>query len=230
MITYRTKLFKIAMACYQDRRQPRDTRLMRAAAKRKSAPISALEERPRKGSRAPQPFPLTISRPELLAGGSDRDFRHLVHGLFGFLARHERIRAGHAKVIGLAGIEYTVLISIAHLSLDADVNIKTVADHLHLSGAFITSVARRLLNFGMIQKKTDAGDRRRVTLTVSAQGRAALKRLAPIQRQVNDVEFADLGRDEFRLLIDIVDRLIESADRSVALQTYLLASLDASRG
>ena len=82
----------------------------------------------------------------------------------------------------------------------------------------------------MIQKKTDAGDRRRVTLTVSAQGRAALKRLAPIQRQVNDVEFADLGRDEFRLLIDIVDRLIESADRSVALQTYLLASLDASRG
>ena len=57
----------------------------------------------------------------------------------------ERIRAGHAAVIGLAGIEYTVLISIAHLSLDGDVNIKTVADHLHLSGAFITSVAQRLL-------------------------------------------------------------------------------------
>jgi MarR family transcriptional regulator, organic hydroperoxide resistance regulator len=46
-----------------------------------------------------------VSRPELLPGGTDRDFRHLVHGLFGFAARHERIRAGHAKVIGLAGID-----------------------------------------------------------------------------------------------------------------------------
>jgi hypothetical protein len=57
-----------------------------------------------------QGFPLTTSRPELLVGGRDREFRHLVHGLFGFAAHHERIRGGHAKVIGLAGIEYTVLI------------------------------------------------------------------------------------------------------------------------
>lgn len=204
---------------------------MPAGAKRKSVFISAApQERARKNSRASEPFPFTVSRPELLAGGTDREFRHLVHGLFGFLARHERIRAGHAKIIGLAGIEYTALISIAQLSLDGDVNIKTVADHLHLSGAFITSVARRLLGLGMILKRTDAGDRRRVTLTVSAKGRLALKRLAPIQRQVNDVEFAVLGREEFRLLINIVDRLIESADRAVALQTYLLASRDAARG
>ena len=89
--------------------------------------------------------PLTTSRPELLRGGSDREFRHLVHGLFGFAAHHERIRSGHAKVIGLAGIEYTVLIAIAHLSQDGDVNVKTVADHLYLSGAFITAVAGRLV-------------------------------------------------------------------------------------
>ena len=93
-----------------------------------------------------------------------------MHGLFGFAAHHERIRSGHAKVIGLAGIEYTVLISIAHLSQDGDVNVKTVADHLYLSGAFITAVAGRLLQLGLIHKRIDAGDRRRVTLTVSAQG------------------------------------------------------------
>jgi DNA-binding MarR family transcriptional regulator len=203
---------------------------MPAGAKRKSAVVAGAQERPRRIARASRPFPLTISRPELLLGGTDREFRHLVHGLFGFLSRHERIRAGHAAVIGLAGIEYTVLISIAHLSLDGDVNIKTVADHLHLSGAFITSVAQRLLTLGMIHKKTDAGDRRRVTLTVSPDGHTALERLAPIQRQVNDVEFAALGQEEFRLLIAIVDRLIKSADRAVALQTYLLASPDAVRG
>src|SRR5436309_1536531 len=131
-------------------------------------------------------FPLTTSRPELLVEGRDREFRHLVHSLFGFAALHERLRAGHAQTIGLAGIEYTVLISIAHLSQDGDVNVKTVADHLYLSGAFITAITGRLLAHRLIEKRTDAGDRRRVTLTVSAKGRAALERLAPIQRQIND--------------------------------------------
>ena len=169
------------------------------------------------------PLPLTTSRPELLVGGRDKEFRHLVHSLFGFAAHHERIRAGHAKVIGLAGIEYTVLISIAHLSQDGDVNVKTVADHLYLSGAFITAVTGRLLARGFIEKKADAGDRRRVTLTVSEKGRAALERLAPIQRQVNDVEFGALTREEFMALRGILDRLIESGARAVALQNYLLA-------
>ncbi len=171
-------------------------------------------------------LPLTISRPELLSEGRDRQFRHLVHGLFGFAAHHERIRNGHARVIGLAGIEYTVLIAIAHLSQDGDVNVKTVADHLYLSGAFITSVVGRLLSHDLVFKKTDANDRRRVTLTVSGQGRAALERLAPIQRKVNDIEFGSLSRKEFELLTDIVERLIENGARAVALQNYLLAELE----
>jgi DNA-binding MarR family transcriptional regulator len=178
------------------------------------------------GRRGGSPIPLTTSRPELLAEGRDRQFRHLVHALFGFAAHHERIRSGHGKVIGLAGIEYTVLIAIAHLSLDGDVNVKTVADHLYLSGAFITSVTQRLLQLGMIHKKIDTGDRRRVTLTVSNKGRAALERLAPLQRQVNDVEFGCLSQEEFELLTSIVDRLIESGARAVALQGYLLAELE----
>jgi MarR family transcriptional regulator, organic hydroperoxide resistance regulator len=182
----------------------------------------------RKAAGAKSPLlPLTISRPELLPNGRDRQFRRLVHGLFGFAAHHERIRSGHARVIGLAGIEYTVLIAIAHLSRDGDVNVKAVADHLYLSGAFMTSVAGRLLRLGLIHKQADPEDRRRVTLTVSEQGRAALERLAPIQRRVNDIEFGCLSRQEFELLTAIVDRLIDSGARAVALQNYLLSELAA---
>lgn len=172
-------------------------------------------------------LPLTASRPELLTNGRDRQFRHLVHALFGFAAHHERIRSGHARVIGLAGIEYTVLIAIAHLSQDGDVSVKAVADHLYVSGAFITAVAKRLLRQGLIHKAADSGDRRRVTLTVSGKGRAALERLAPIQRQVNDMEFGDLTRREFELLSGLMDRLIDSGARAVTLQNYLLSELEA---
>lgn len=174
--------------------------------------------------------PLTVSRPELLVNGGDKEFRELVHSLFSFLALHERIRSGHAKVIGLAGIEYTVLISIAHLSTEGDVNIKTVADHLHLSGAFITSTSRRLLQIGLINKRTDPTDRRRVTLTISAKGRQALELLAPVQRRINDTEFACLSSDEFRFLHDLLERLIECGDRAVALQTYLMSGAEPEPG
>lgn len=201
--------------------------MSRTAKKRSTVPTAPMRAAPSgKTARASQSImPLTTSRPELLEEGRDRQFRHLVHALFGFAAHHERIRSGHGKAIGLAGIEYTVLISIAHLAIEGDVNVKTVADHLYLSGAFITAVTQRLLKLGMIHKKIDTGDRRRVTLTISNKGRAALERLAPIQRQVNDLEFGCLSHEEFALLTDIVDRLIDSGAKAVALQTYLLAEL-----
>src|SRR6478736_2682723 len=144
----------------------------------------------RKPRPASVPAPLTISRPELLINGSDRHFRRLVHGLFGFLARHEAVRAGHAARIGLVGIEYTVLISIRHLAVEeADISVNRVAEHLFLSGAFVTTVTNNLLKRGLIRKLPYPSDRRRVRLEVADKGNALLAELAPVQRQVNDVQF-----------------------------------------
>lgn len=166
-------------------------------------------------------YELTVSSPVLLAQGSDRDFRRLVHNLFGFLARHEAIREGHGAFIGLAGIEYTVLISIAHLSAESDVSVRDVAEHLHLSGAFVTTVTNRLLGKGLVAKRTDPTDRRRLCLTVTRQGRDLLATLAPTQRQVNDVQFEGISAEEFRTLSDLIERLIDSSGRALSLQRYL---------
>ena len=175
----------------------------------------------RKGGKE-RALPLTVSRKELLAGGNDHAFRELVHELFAFLARHEEIRSGHARFIGLRGIEYTVLISIAHLAAYGDVNVKTVADHLHLSGAFITTVTSRLAGEGLVDKASDAADGRRVRLAVTDKGYALLEKLAPVQRQVNDVEFGSLDRVDFDNLLEIVRKLVDSSSQAVALQKYLL--------
>ena len=190
----------------------------------------------RKGGKE-RALPLTVSRKELLAGGNDHAFRELVHELFAFLARHEEIRSGHARFIGLRGIEYTVLISIAHLAAYGDVNVKTVADHLHLSGAFITTVTSRLAGEGLVDKASDGGDGqrhqprravgvaadgRRVRLAVTDKGYALLEKLAPVQRQVNDVEFGILDRADFDNLLEIVRKLVDSSSQAVALQKYLL--------
>lgn len=169
-------------------------------------------------------MPLTVSRPELLGKGGDADFRRLVHGLLGFLARHEAVREGHAARLGLAGIEYTVLISIAHLGVAGEVNVKTVADHLRVSGAFVTTVTRKLQALGLVSKTPGDVDRRRVLLTVTDRGYEMLAELAPYQRAVNDVEFSCLTREKFILLLEIVDDLVACGDRAVALQDYIASS------
>lgn len=169
--------------------------------------------------------PLTVSRPELLVDGSDRRFRQLVHGLFGFLALHEAVRSGHAARIGLAGIEYTVLIAIGHLAAEeGDVSVNRVAAHLHLSATFVTTVTNKLLKRALIHKRPDPRDRRRVRLEVSDTGRAKLAELAPVQRQVNDVQFECLSAAEFKILLGMIDRLIASSERAVRLQSYLASA------
>jgi MarR family transcriptional regulator, organic hydroperoxide resistance regulator len=174
-------------------------------------------------------LPLTVTRPELLNDGTDRDFRKLVHNIFAFMARHETLRDGHARQIGLAGVEYTILISIGHLGLDGDVNVKTIADHLHMSGAFVTTVTSKLQTLGLIEKTQDSVDRRRISLAITEQGKALLRKLAPYQREINDVEFSPLSRDDFQTISRILEALIDSSDKAFALQRYKSSIKDTTK-
>jgi len=174
-------------------------------------------------------LPLTVNRPELLNDSTDRDFRKLVHNIFAFMARHEAIRDGHARQIGLAGVEYTILISIGHLGLDGDVNVKTVADHLHMSGAFVTTVTSKLQTLGLVEKTQDSADRRRISLAITEQGKALLRKLAPYQREINDVEFGSLSREDFQAVSRILEALIASSDKAFALQRYKSSIKDSNK-
>src|SRR5262245_13272374 len=97
------------------------------------------------------PVPLTVSRPALMPDGTDREFRRFVHRLLAFSGRLERVRAQFGAIIGLSGIQYTALISIAHLSRDAGVGVKEVAEHLGLSGSFATLVIGQLATLGLVE-------------------------------------------------------------------------------
>ncbi|OVZ59730.1 hypothetical protein CDO44_11430 [Pigmentiphaga sp. NML080357] len=181
-------------------------------------------EKPSRPSKRPATAPLTISRPELLVDGSDRVFRQLVHNFFAFGSRHEAMRAGHGARIGLTGIEYTFLISVRHLEDEGDVSVRLLADHLHLSGPFCTTMVGKLIKRGLVTKDVDPLDRRRVRLKVTEKGHALLAELAPAQRQVNDVQFGCLGPGDLQNLVELLNKLIASADQALALQSYLASA------
>jgi DNA-binding MarR family transcriptional regulator len=169
------------------------------------------------GERRP---PLTVSRRELLTDGHDTEFRKLVHRLLAFSARLESCRSGFGALLDLTGVQYTTLISIAHLEGDDGVGVKTVADHLGLSGSFLTIVSGQLAKRGLVEKSTNPQDRRRVHLRVTSKGRELLEGLAPIQRDVNDLLFQPLDAKRFQALNEIFADLIHAADEATALIGY----------
>ena len=175
----------------------------------------------RRNGKSESRAPLTISLRSLLTGGSDNEFRALVHGLLALGARLEAARSGFGALIGLTGIQYTVLVSVSHLESEGDVSVRRVANHLHLSGAFVTVETGKLIKQGLLTKHIDPQDRRRVCLRMTRKGADLLASLAPKQRQINDVLFEPVSAEEFAGLRSLVDRMVTNGDRAIALLKYL---------
>ena len=178
--------------------------------------------RARKSHKPERPAaPVTVSRPELLAGGSDAEFRALVHGLLAFSSRLESVRSGLARCVGLTPIQYTVLISVAHLEASGGVSVNQLAAHLQLSGAFITIETGKLLKRKLLTKQPDLADRRRVSLNTTLQALHLLASLAPTQVAVNDLLFEFLDAPSFRRLRAMIDSMNSCANRALSRLSHL---------
>jgi MarR family transcriptional regulator, organic hydroperoxide resistance regulator len=164
----------------------------------------------------------TVSKPQLLVDGSDAAFRSFIHDFLAFSALVNDIRSGFGQHLGMTGIAYTTLISIGHLQGRAGVGINAIAEHLHLSGAFITTEVAKLVRSGLVHKGVNAKDKRRVLLTVTPAGRKLLSDLAVVQAPVNDALFDCLSATEFGQLRSMLARLVPCGVRALSLQSYLM--------
>lgn len=165
---------------------------------------------------------MTATRAQLLVNGSDHEFRRLVHGLFAYLSIHTSIRDGYAEILGLGGQQYTILLCIRHLAAAAPVSVRTIADHLRLSGSFITVETNKLEAMGLVRKQRQISDRRMVSLSVTQRGNRLLDGIAPMRQQVNDAQFGTLSAAEFRQLVAIIYRLIDSGDRALSFLNFMV--------
>jgi DNA-binding MarR family transcriptional regulator len=158
--------------------------------------------------------PLTVSRPALLAGGSDAHFRQLIHDLIAYGHRLDACRDAFAGVIGVSGVQYEILM----LASRADgLSVGEVAARLHRSGAFITIESNKLAARGILAKTADPGDGRKVLLRVTRKGLGLVEKLAPHQRRINDVLFECLDATRFARLRALAADLVACGDRAVAL-------------
>jgi len=175
-----------------------------------------------KGAKA---LPLTVSRPALLQDGADVAFRELLHDMLAFAAVIEEVRDRLGSLIGLSGTQYTMLTSIARLrGRIPDLGVNQLADHLHLSGAFVTLEVNKLVAAGLVTKSVNPEDRRRVVLAVTAEAERRLTELVRVQVPANDALFEPLSAQEFKALRTIMAKLAAPGDRAVRLVDFLAPS------
>lgn len=169
--------------------------------------------------------PLTVSRPALLAQGSDAEFRGLIHDLIAYGHKLDACRDAFAAIAGISGVQYEILMLVSRAD---GLSVGEVASRLHRSGAFITIEANKLAAEGILEKASDPRDGRRVLLRNTAKSVRLLERLAPYQRRINDVLFEFLDEKRFRELRALAAKLVACGDRAVALSGMLRHEAEAA--
>ena len=160
--------------------------------------------------------PLTVTRRALLVRGSDVEFRRLIYRLLLVEERLRHVRAFLGRRIGLTGPQYTLLITVAYLQGATGIAVQSLAKNLRVSSAFITAESRRLVERGLLAKRTNPQDSRSTLLSVTAAGRRRLGELVPELRTVNDAFFARVSAPSLRHAMRFLEQLLDGSEQVVA--------------
>ncbi|MCK9506989.1 MAG: MarR family transcriptional regulator [Pigmentiphaga sp.] len=169
---------------------------------------------------------LTITQPAFLVNGSDAEFRSLINKLLYFSARLLAVRDGFGTLIGLSGVQFSILLSIKQLSAEGEVTVNQLADHLHFSGSFVTVETGKLQKRGLIAKRPHLLDRRKMVLSITEEGFKLLDRLAETQYAVNDILFDKLSARDFAQLHHLFSQMVTNSDAAMLELSHLISKLN----
>jgi DNA-binding MarR family transcriptional regulator len=135
--------------------------------------------------------------------------------LFTISARIEQIRVRLASRLGISGPQYSLLRAVASLQGREGVSIGVVAEHLHVTSAFITAQSRMLAQRGLLNKREDAADRRVSRLSLTLKGERLVDEIVDEVRPINDIFFGGLPKGEFEVLSAIIQKLVDSSRSAI---------------
>jgi DNA-binding MarR family transcriptional regulator len=144
--------------------------------------------------------PPTVSHAALLAAGSDVAFRETLYLMVLAFGRLIACREAFGRALGLTGSQFAVLFGTAYRQGRDGVSIRRLAEHVQLASTHVTTEVGRLVRKGLLVKTTNQRDRRGVLVKLSHRGEAAVLRVAPFLRRVNDCLFAGVSRRDVAAL------------------------------
>jgi DNA-binding MarR family transcriptional regulator len=160
-------------------------------------------------------LPLSVTRPEILVDGSDREFRRLIHRMLIGSARLAVVRESIAERIGVSGTQYTMLMSVLHLQGTTGVSITGLADYLEVTGPHVTGMIGKLAAKGFVRKAVNPKDRRGVLVRLTPMGRKRLLQAFVFISEVNDLLFEGVGREEYRAVANFNAKFIRNTQATL---------------
>ena len=142
-------------------------------------------------------IPRTVSHPALLKGGEDEAFRRTLYFMVLAFGRLQDCREAFGRAMSLTGSQFAVMIGAAYTQKTEGVSIRALAEHVQLAPTHVTTEVGRLIRKGLLTKRANTRDRRGVLVKLSRKGEAALLRVAPFLRDVNDILFQNVPRQQF---------------------------------
>lgn len=194
----------------------------------KKSPEPASVVRETAGSKTAKNFVLmpTVSAPAVLdrAAGGDRAFRQLLYDISTAAGHLESARAYLASRMGVTSPQYNMIMVIAQYEGDQGVSINGIAEHLHVSGTFVTMELKKLERQGMVSKTANPADARSVLVRLSAEGERRVHAVQPDLLFVNDHLFEHISATDFQALSRIIASLIGDFSRTVAMLQVMAQS------
>ncbi len=171
----------------------------------------------------------TVSCPAVLdPDGGDRTFRQLLYDFASAAAKLETARAYLASKIGITSPQYNMIMVIAQYEGDSGLTVNEIAEHLHVSGTFITVEIKKLEKLGLLVKGPNPADARSVLIRLSTEGEQAVDRLHSELLFVNDHLFRRLSAKDFKSLSKVVASLLDDFTDTVGM-LELISKTPASR-
>ena len=120
---------------------------------------------------------------------------------------HQRHAAIFQEMIGdaqLTPLQFAALVKLHDLG---EVSQNELGRRTAMDAATMQGVIKRLLARGLIDRKPDPEDRRRVVLSLTADGRALIAAVMPNGRAITDETLAGLSDVERRSFLSLLKRL-----------------------
>jgi len=161
--------------------------------------------------------PLTISRADFLNDGSDADFREAIYTIVLSVDRLLKCRNAFARILGLTSSQFAVLMGVGSRQKSKGVTIKAVAEHVSLASTHVTTEIGRLESKGLLVKRENEADGRSILVSLTPNGEAAISRIAPIVRDVNDLLFRHIDARSLDNAQKAARRIVFNSDDALAL-------------
>jgi DNA-binding MarR family transcriptional regulator len=160
--------------------------------------------------------PLTISREDFLAGGSDAGFRSSIYTMVQCVGRLLVCRDAFGRELELTPSQFAVVMGVAHTQGDDGVTIRHLAEYVALAPTHVTTEVGRLESAGFLTKRQSDTDRRSVRVSLLPHAETEIARVAPFVRRVNDLLFRGIDVRSLGIAGQVARKLILNSEMALA--------------